>query len=251
MTYLVLGSNGFIGRKLVQRLQLLGLEVAGLDSTKLNFLDPATFINTPENKELTIIDCIARLDGSFQEVEAVNVSGLRHYLSYLNRHKLKFTYVYLSSVSTIMPEIIFSNDYILTKFFAEKLIMSMCEKYKIVRLIFPFGAEEKPARLIRRIVKKLQHNEPLTIEDLHVNLTPVNFLVENFDKILGSEKSIINFSTGHVYSLIEIVEYLQSKINSGSQITYLSGHKEIVVSSDLAINCDYHTVFKELDLYLS
>ncbi|MBP6409891.1 MAG: NAD(P)-dependent oxidoreductase [Pseudarcicella sp.] len=243
MRYIILGSTSFVGKSLIQNLRDRNEEVITLNSTTINFLDEATFINyTPLNGDL-IIDCIARIDGVKDKIYQTNVYGLQNFLDYLNLNNTNYSYIYISTISTLDSTIIIKNDYVNSKFQAERIVESHARNFKIVRLVFPFGYGESPNRLISKLIQRIKNNEVLSVANVILNLTPILFLSDNFLSIIQSSKTHLNISSEVELSLIDIVEFIKLEVDSTSTINISNEHETLTIKSDINLNC------KESDIY--
>lgn len=216
--YIVLGANGFLGSNISAFLHKNNFQAKVLTRTELDLLKPESY-DAVDFSNSMIFDCIARIDGSKEEIELTNNRGLVNFLEYLNKEHSNFTYVYFSSLSTLKREIIDKNVYVASKFKAEEFIKNGVADHKIIRLSFPVGQGESPNRLLSRLINKLKKNEALVIDEIKINITPISGLIQWLPELIALKEKEINFTDGQVYSLAEIVSYLAKETESDSDIT--------------------------------
>lgn len=211
MTYIVLGSNGFIGSNIFNTLKKNNLEVLGLSKQDFNMQNRSDYAKFDFSNSI-IIDCIASIDDK-NAVFEVNVNGLKYFIDYLNLNHNNFKYIYFSTTSTQISEQVEQNDYVKSKFLAENYIKENVLDYKIIRLIFPFGKGENKNRLISRFINKIQNGEKLEIDNVSLNLTPISYLNDNFLDTVKNEFKDINFTDGKVYELKDVVDCIYKLLN--------------------------------------
>jgi nucleoside-diphosphate-sugar epimerase len=217
--YIVLGANGFVGSNISAYLLKNNFQVKALTRRELDLLKPESYRATNFSNSV-IFDCIARIDGTKEEIELTNNHGLANFLKYLKKEHSNFTYIYFSTVSSLNREIIDKNVYVASKFNAEAFIKTEVTDHKIIRLSFLFGLGESPNRLFSRLINKLKKNEALNIDDIKINVTPISGLIEWLPELTASKEKAMNFTDGQAYSLAEIVRYLSKETGSASGITF-------------------------------
>jgi nucleoside-diphosphate-sugar epimerase len=225
--YHLLGNNGFIGKHLSAFMRDNHLPVNAVAKPVFDLTRPETYGAVNIQAGDTIIDCIARIDGTAEEIERVNVNGLRSFLEHLNSQNIICHYLYFSTCSTLLPEQRLANNYVRSKHQAEELLRRLHPNHKIIRLVFPFGIGEGPNRLISRLIRNIKSKAPIVIDDLTVNLTPISALMADFKNLLASADQEINYSTNQVYRLEEIVSYLFEKL--GLKPTYQLSEKKVQI----------------------
>lgn len=246
MRLIILGLNGFVGCHLYRFLSKGKTELLGFNKDNLDFSRPDTFANYVPLHEDILIDCIAKIDGSEEEVNGVNLKGLTKFIEYLNTFNVTFKYVYFSTYATCLTQQVTSNSYVRSKFFAEEMIRKNVIDYKIIRLIFPFGKGENANRLISRILNKIQSREIISVDKFTLNLTPLNDLRENFSELINSPEKEINFSNGVEIFLPELIEFIYDQ--SGIEPKYSITDKEmkIVSPSTSALPVTKDAIYKEI-----
>lgn len=224
MKYFILGSNGFIGSNILKTLKKLNLNVVGLDRKKFDITDENCYKNFEFSNSI-IIDAIASIDSNSDEIFKVNVDGVKKFSSYLNLNCKDFKYIYISTTSTQIKDQVENNDYIKSKFLAETYIKDKLNNYQIIRLIFPFGKGEKPNRLISRLISRIKQNEQLIIDNVTLNLTPIEFFNKSIITLIKSSEREINFTDGKVYRLKDIVDYIYKELKNKTKYIYNKDNK--------------------------
>jgi len=216
MKYVILGCKGFVGKKLYKHLLSQNLNVIGLDRNFIDFTKTFTYSNFNFNNYI-IIDCISNTSTN-KDCFKTNIEGLKNFLTYLNKHHFNFTYIYLSTYSTQLKQH-HNNNYVVSKLLAEEFIIKNIKNYKIIRLIFPFGVDENPNRLISRTIANINNNEHLILHNLFLNLTPIEYVVKNIFKLTKTNTREINLCDGKLYKLIDIVNYIYEILNKKPNYT--------------------------------
>lgn len=219
MKYFVLGASGFIGNNLYNTLKNNKLDVIALNKEQFNITDENTYVKYNFSNSI-IIDTIVNVDGNSEEIYNVNLEGIKRFISHLNENHTNFKYVYLSSTSTKIKQQIVTNTYINSKFQAEEFIINNLKDYIIIRLTFPFGKKENPNRLISRLIKQIRDDEKINIDNVTLNLTPVQDLNSNFLKLTKLNNQIINFSDGNVYELKKIIDKIYELMKKEENYTF-------------------------------
>lgn len=228
MKYYVLGSGGFIGRNIYNYLLDKRCNVIGLDRKKLNFFDENTYIQFNFNN-CTIIDCIVDSKNT-NNCYDTNVQGLISFIQYLNKTSSNFKYVYISTYTTLLQEYVDTNNYVHSKKIAEQYVINNIEEYKIFRLIFPFGNGENPERLISRIIKNIQTNTPLVLDNLLLNLIPIEYVTEQIFNSLTDNSKEKTITDGRLYNIVDIVNFLFEIINKKPK--YIMTDKRLCLGDD-------------------
>lgn len=244
-TIYILGANGFIGRHLVHGYQgedhVIPLTKADLDITNTEHYARYNFQNS------LIIDCIARIDGSPEEIQATNVTGLEQFLAYLAAQQVTYTYLYFSTISTLDEHLAANHTYVASKFHAENLVRKYCPDHKIVRLSYPFGPGEAANRLISRLIHKALGNEAITITDISLQLTPVDGLIKVLPEVLRQPGTEMNLVGERNYTLKEIVHYIFLKTNQPPVFTLQKSPGVPAPLSDFYPVPPVKTVFETID----
>lgn len=219
MRWVILGAGGFVGSHLAGFLNTHGHEVLALSRKDLDFLSPADFSGFLLRAGDRIVDCIAKIDGTPPEISAVNVAGLKAFISYLNDTGIAYQYIYLSTYSVLQPDVVMSNAYVQSKFEAEQVIKTLVGKHTIIRLIFPFGKGEGSNRLISRMITKVRNGENILADRLLLNLTPIDELTGHFVETVESGIGEINFSNGVEIFFPDLVSYMFKKLGKEEKMT--------------------------------
>ncbi len=252
MRLIVLGINGFIGRNVFNFINVgtPSYNVIGFDRSAIDFTKPETFVNySPLNGDV-IIDCIARIDGDEQEVNAVNYSGFSRFIDYLKIFDVAYRYVYFSTYSTCIPEIVSSNGYVKSKYLAEKYLKDNIIAHKIIRLIFPFGRGENSNRLISRLIGKVKSGEMISVDKLKLNLTPMPALLNDFWRIIDHTETEINYSNNIETFLPDIVTFMQESLGIKKALLINDKELTIAVNSTLGGNYSENDIYREIKLML-
>ncbi len=250
--FVVLGSSGFLGSNIKNVLDKNGLLCKSYMRAVFDMNDERTFKNVEliNSSEVTIIDCIARIDGNEFQLEKTNVTGFSKWINYLKQNFPKIKYTYLSSYSVLLSSIYTTNIYIRTKRTAEGILKNSGLNYKIIRLVFPFGKGESSNRLISRFIKKIHAGEKITIDSFSTNFTPITEFNSDCIELLKSNASEINYASSNLISLKELVEYMYFKLKN--EPNYILSDKELIieVKNNYKKNSDRLAVFLELNSLL-
>lgn len=224
MKYFVLGSKGFVGSNISNTLKKLDLNIEQLNREKFDITNQEDYKKYDFSHSI-IIDCIASIDSKTDELFRINVYGLKNFINYLNLNCENFRYIYVSTTSTQIQCQIKNNNYVKSKFLAEEYLKQHLVEYKILRLIFPFGKDENSNRLISRLIDKIKRNEELIIDNIFLNLTPIELLNEKIIDLLKNNDKEINFTDEKVYSLKDIVDFIYKVLKIEAK--YIFNKKEI------------------------
>ncbi len=246
MRLIILGQNGFIGSHLYNFIEKQNTELLGFKKHSLDFCKPETFsAYLPANEDI-IVDCVAKIDGNENDINSVNKTGLKDFISYLNSCSIKFRYVYFSTYATCIPELVSSNIYARSKFLAEEIVRKNTVDYKIVRLIFPFGKSEGKNRLISRMINKIKSGEKISVDRLTLNLTPIADLQNHFFELINSAKKEINFSNGIEFYFPDIINFIFNQLSLKPDFVTTDKELKITVPSPLAALFSQDTVYSEI-----
>ena len=217
MQYIVLGANGFIGRNIFNALKKKNRKVLGLNRKQFDLSDSNTYSKFDFSNS-TILDAIVSVDDDEEKIYKTNLESMKSFITYLKKNCTSFNYIYLSTVSTQVEEQVSKSAYVRSKCLAENYIIDSLDKYKIIRLIFPFGKDENANRLISRLIGKIKTGDSVSLDNIFLNLTPIEYLSENIDTLLNCDEVEINFTDNIVYELRLIVEYMYKLL--GKKCTY-------------------------------
>ncbi len=158
--------------------------------------------------------------------------------------KLNIPIVYFSTCS-IFDESIRENPYIIHKLKMEKLIMVRFQSYYILRLPTVLGITKNPHTFYNSIVSKLKKSEPVTVfKNASRYLLDVDDLIWIIPLVLkqNNNKQIINITFDNKVSVHEIVLYLQNKLQSKSEIIFVSKGSDLKVD-----NSEFKKLYSKTD----
>lgn len=164
--------------------------------------------------------------------------------------------------------------YSITKYAAEKMLISYCEtfgiNYRILRLTNIIGRGDKKAskkkNAIQYMIQCLQKNNPITIYDDGSNIRDLMDVDDCCDAIKicldnAPLNDIINISNNEPLSIGKVLEYAKTKLKSHSEIEYISAPefhqivqiKNMWLTNDKLLSYGYlpkTTVFQAVDKIL-
>lgn len=250
--FILLGNNGFIGKVVEDYLIETKKAYAAYSRPNFDITDPSTYRLKELNKseEITIVDCIVRINGSEEEIKNTNNLGFNKWIDFLKNNFPNVKYIYFSTYSTVLPEVYTANFYVNTKREAEQYLIQSLKNYKIIRLAFPFGKGESQNRLISRLINKIKNNETFSIDTFLTNLTPISELKSDLEQLINTKESEINYASSNLISLKEVVDYVYHKLGKTPQYTVSDKQLTIQLEKNFKVNSDKETVFKELDQML-
>jgi UDP-glucose 4-epimerase len=255
MRILVTGAAGFIGGHLVQRLRR-GHEVFaltkseppqgradGLSWVEQNLTEPLDYARLPRAVDVVIHLAQSRFYKDFPEqardIFAVNVDGTFNLLEYARRVGAGrfilastggvYGYSYEKFVETdpVSP----LNFYFSSKYIAELLAGNYQQFFDttVFRLFFAYGAGQKPAMLIPRLVRSVLEGRPVTLqgsEGIHLNPVYVGDVVGAFERALGlGGHHLINVGGPQDLSLREICNLIGAQVGREPVFTTLDDEK--------------------------
>jgi len=229
----VYGGTGFIGSTFAQKYNNECVLIARNENTpKTNeilyfistvdnynvFTDPHVDINTNLTKLIEVLEECKKLN----ETSAVTFNFISSWFVYGKTNDLP-----AKESSHCNP----TGFYSITKYAAEKLLISYCEtfnmSYRIFRLTNIIGTGDKKAsrkkNAIQFMIESLNKNDPIKLYDAGTNIR--DFMDVNdccsaiklcLDKAPKNE--IINISNSSPTKIIDIIDYANSKLNSKSKI---------------------------------
>jgi nucleoside-diphosphate-sugar epimerase len=210
--YIILGANGFVGSYLQSYFKSVNKAFKPLYKPLFNICDLSTYYQLPVDKELFIFDTITVNNQDKAEIENVNIHGQKSFIDWLNKNNIHYHYIYFSTLSTLKISEHPSNDYVVSKFIAENYVKDNCKSYTIIRLSFPFGKGENKNRLLTGIINNLRAGNDITIDNVFLNLTPI----EELGIVLKNNEFLecreINFIDGVTYRLQDLVSIIIEKI---------------------------------------
>ncbi len=203
--YYILGSSGFVGRHIADHLEISGKKVFRLSRPAFDLSCPKLFASWDFSGAI-IVDCITNVDGSRNAVSATVVDMLQNFLNHLLQSS-PARYIYFSTSTTLDSDVVETNHYVSCKKRAEEMVRSFPNS-QIIRLSFPFGNGENSMRLITRLIEKVLRGGQISVGDVILPLTPIEFLKTRFLDVVKSDSKEVNFTDGKVYKLRNIVEII-------------------------------------------
>jgi nucleoside-diphosphate-sugar epimerase len=237
MNILVTGATGFIGSKLVLRLNSLGYNVSSYDRTD----NPSETLDNIDllTQRIRGIDVICHLAGvsdpTSPDLYKINVTGTKNLLNTVNKLKQKTKIIFTSTFGVYkVPQkgdvinedynIEPRNEYGKTKLMAENLVLSN-NKNVVLRLAnvygknMPSGKHSVVANFIDSIVK----NKTLKVfeKDSTRDFLHVDDAVNSFIKALQfHDGGIFNICTGVETSVIELVRIIEDKLGKKAILNF-------------------------------
>lgn len=242
--YVVLGCSGFLGKHLFNAFKnFASNNLIALNRSNFDITDESTYDHFKPGAKYIFYDTINVNNGDVNLIQKVNVDGLSLFLNWLNDRNIEYHYVYYSTLSTLYDDVVSQNSYVQSKKNAESIIKIFCKKFTIIRLTFPFGENENPNRMLPRIITELKKGNSVTIDNLLINLTPVEEVIK-FSLREALNNSEVNFTDGNIYKLQEIVAYLAKGLGLRSDLV-IYGKNEM----DLSIKTSAFKSGYSFDIY--
>lgn len=224
----VTGAGGFIGKKLVEKLQATGAQVLPLTSRDGDVAEAATWAALPPARVLVHLAGRSYVPDSWQDGAGfirTNVLGTEQALAYCRREGaamvLASAYVYgipqrLPIVEEDAPHP--NNPYALSKLMAEQLC-EFASRYQGVpvtalRIFNVFGAGQRKEFLIPSIIEQVKSSGEIRLLDLtpRRDYIDADDVVEALALAMNTRPGFtrINIGSGISYSVGEIVDIVQS-----------------------------------------
>lgn len=233
MKIAVLGSNGFIGQRLVHHFKKQSLNVFSYDSKQFNLLDKESWKNLDIDCECIVIAAgkICNDENAFK----VNADPIPELINELTKTQIR-KIIYLSTGAVYgsyeiptsprlacNPETLYGQS----KLKAEQcLIKNWTRDLNILRLYFPYGAEQKLPRFIPRLIEKIKLGENIECTKEggpNITLTHVNDLVKVIFKHFINEnntESVVNLASHYSVSIKELSEILAQNLKMKPEYSY-------------------------------
>lgn len=226
---MILGAGGFVGRHLAEFVNSR-TECVAVDRKTLDFLDSNTYSNI-DFTNTTIIDCVNVNNGNEREMMTCNVEGFGNFLSWLSNSFNTVHYVYLSTVSVLLPEAVEASAYVRSKKLAEESLKQSGLSYQIMRLSYPVGRGENPQRLLPKLISEMKNNRPLKLNDISINLNDVNDVVKDIYRKIGTATETF-ISSNNYQRLPDVIGWLRDLLKSESTIQVNPAEKQADPVSD-------------------
>tara|TARA_Y100000996_G_scaffold240114_1_gene188759 strand:+ start:1228 stop:2109 length:882 start_codon:yes stop_codon:yes gene_type:complete len=249
MRVLLLGSEGFVGKNLIDGLkdkhELSTADVLDSGSyenyQKFDITNLDQALNLIKNVDVVINLVTHTLTQSLDDIISnanTNIIGLLNVLEACKRNNIKKT-IFTSASSIIgVPEnfhvteqhlVIPKTAYAITKMTSEHYLRLYNEMYGLNYIVFRFfniyGPYQKNG-LIPTFYKKIQNNEPITVFGKGQQIRDFVYVpdvIPFFDSAVSDSKfdnEIYNLGTGNGVSIIEIIEKLSSILSVKPNINY-------------------------------
>lgn len=242
---LVTGSNGFIGKKIIERFpesEVLG-DNSGLNRIDLTNIEQLLKID-PVQTVIHLAGKTPKNDYSWRDYFDNNVKSTMNILEYCILKKVKklifvSSYVYGKPKYNPIDEkhpIVPHNAYAESKILGEKL----CEFYSknselnviILRPFNIYGSSMNQGFFLSNLIKSIKNNEKMSIinKNSKRDFLHINDFVEMISKIISYESKfeIFNVGTGESFSFNEIIKMVENWIPKKIEIEY-SEDKEIFI----------------------
>ena len=246
---LIIGANGFIGLKLLEKFTLFDTYYT-ISRSKLNFFNDKTNeyqfdINKQWsfNKYADVIlfsathHPLAKMEPSPINYVDTNINGLIKSLEFAKKQKPKY-FIYLSTISIygdpvdkIVDEDSLVNNpdlYGASKYFAEKILQYYSSYFKILIIRLPGVVDRnmpKDRPWISTVIHKLKNNEnvelynPNSLFNNIIDVDNICNLVENTYKLkLDFKYEIVNLAASNSLKLIKVIQLLKERLKSKSKI---------------------------------
>lgn len=233
---LVTGATGFIGKLLVDELQASTFEVFPVGSRNGDIATPATWNSFPPADLVIHLAARTFVPDSWitpTDFLKTNCFGTVCALDYCRKHKSKLIFIssYLYGNPESLPisedaKIFANNPYTFSKIMAEEACRFYADSYGIkVVILRPFnvyGPGQNDDFLIPLIIRQILDRTPVYIKDLYPKRDYV-YVQDIIDAIIKSINldenfNIINIGTGRSYSVKDVIDIIQSALETSSEI---------------------------------
>lgn len=214
----------------------------GVNRMKIDFLKPDSFLNISFSNE-TIIDCINVNNGVAEDIMNCNLKGFKWFVDYLTQHDFSGKYVYISTISVLDDAALKGSVYVRSKREAEDYLKQSGLDYQIIRISYPFGKKENPQRLLPRLKKQLENNEPVKINNIKINLNFIEDVVNTVFNSIGKNCEMFISNNQYVY-LEDVVYRMKQKLRSESVIEILPAKTSFMPLSETPYSCKYNVLDK-------
>lgn len=226
---LVTGSEGFIGRALLSKLNVYQSDVLGIDFCDGDISDPETLLGERFDNISHIFHLAGKIfvPHSWQDPYSfykINVIGTQNILDLCRRTGANLTFVsaYIYGISKRQPiseteAVNPNNPYAHSKYLAEQLCLFYSKEYGIssciVRPFNIFGAGQDKRFLIPSIIDQVTHLDSVTLQNLTCKRDYL--YIDDFVEALictikaRNDFAIYNIGSGYSLSVDEIVKTIQ------------------------------------------
>ena len=198
----VLGKNSFVARNI-----LFSNEVKFFDKKYLHEIDKLKKLKIPK------WDVLIYFFAYYGEDKIISEQVNYKYFKKIYDLNLSKKYVYISTLDTLNKNV--NSIYKINKLKSE-IFSSKFENIKVVRLSYPFGLGQSEDRLVPKIIKKLNQNSEIVINDFLIRLTPINYITEN--EVLNENFKYHNLTPSNSELFSKIVNKLKKNLYSKSKI---------------------------------
>ncbi|PDT03085.1 glucose 4-epimerase [Rhizobium chutanense] len=224
---IVTGAGGFLGKRLVERLERAGVDVLALDRTHGDIAEERLWQELPAARTLFHLAGRTFVPDSWTQgpsFTAANVLGTQHALNWCKRHKAKlvFASAYVYGVPERLPihesdPVRPNNPYALSKHLAEQLceFAATYEQIPVVvlRLFNIYGVGQRLEFLIPTLLDQIRTKQEIQVMDLSPrrDYVFVDDVLSAFAKAMDVAEGYhcINIGSGTSYSVQEIIDILQ------------------------------------------
>lgn len=251
---IVTGASGFIGQRLVKRLEAAGMQVLVLGRGK-DIADPATWLDLPAAPVLFHLAARSYVPDSWTNTGAVmatNVLGTQSALDWCKRYRsrmvLASAYVYgipvrlpIREADPVNP----NNPYAVSKRLAEQLceFASAYEGVPVtaLRIFNVYGKGQRSEFLIPTLIAQAMSNAPINVMDLtpRRDFVYVDDVVDAFFSALKAPDGFhcLNIGSGTSLSVQEIIDVIQDACGTSLPVSSacVTRRNEIIdVRADIA-----------------
>ena len=233
---LITGGSGFIGRKLINKLETLGYNYISLNSKYGDINKKSTFFSLPKVKYVFHLAGKSFVPDSWEENNELfitNIIGTKNVLNYCKNVGAKLimasSYVYgipeglpINENHPIKP----SNPYALSKYMAEQLVEFEFLNHNlnsvILRLFNIYGNGQRDQFLISKIVKQIKNNSVINVFDLKPkrDFVYIDDVVDAFICAMSLNEGLFKFNigTGQSFSVEEVIYFIQEILGTSLPI---------------------------------
>ncbi|WP_064693908.1 NAD-dependent epimerase/dehydratase family protein [Rhizobium aegyptiacum] len=224
---IVTGAGGFLGKRLVERLEQAGVDVLALDRTHGDISQEGMWKDLPPARTLFHLAGRTFVPDSWTQgpsFTAANVLGTQQALNWCKRHKARliFASAYVYGVPERLPiretdPVRPNNPYALSKHLAEQLCAFAATHEEIpvvvLRLFNIYGIGQRPEFLIPTLLNQVRTKQEIQVMDLSPrrDYVFVDDVLNALTKAMGVSEGYhcINIGSGTSHSVQEIIEILQ------------------------------------------